>query len=59
VTTIKHPLFRKQRNTVRNILKILWQKIDAKQSKPNPSLTKNQIQKNNQEFFYARFWHDN
>jgi hypothetical protein len=33
--------------------------MDAKQAKPNLFLTKNQIQKNSQEFFFALFWHDN
>jgi hypothetical protein len=33
--------------------------MDTKQSKPSPFLTKNQTQKNNQEFFFALFWHDN
>lgn len=33
--------------------------MDAKQAKPNFFITKNQIQTNNQQFFFALFWHDN
>ncbi len=34
-------------------MKILWQKKDAKEAKPNLFST------NNQQFFFALFWQDN